>query len=267
MKSKTHNPSAREFIEKLATSGHYQFTSVDARAALGVSNDAVKLALNRLRRQGHLASPVRGFYVILPPEYRPLGCLPADQFIPALMAHQEKPYYAGLLTAAQYYGAAHHRPQAFQVLLEKSQKPIECGKVRVGFVARKRLQEVKTRKFNTPRGQIQVSTPEATAVDLAGYPHHVGGLDGVATILAELVEEIDGTLLPDAAATAPLVWAQRLGYLLDLSGGGTKSKLLMDYVRQNAQAFTPLIPGQYLETDERVADWKLIVNSRVEPDL
>lgn len=89
--------------------------------------------------------------------------------------------------------------------MEKNQKPIECGKVRGGFVARKRLQEIKTRAFNTPRGQIQVSTPEATAVDLAGYQDPAGGLDGVVTILAELGEEIDGALLPDAASSAPIV--------------------------------------------------------------
>lgn len=39
--------------------------------------------------------PFRGCYVILTPEYRQLGCLPANQFIPALMEHLEEHYYAG----------------------------------------------------------------------------------------------------------------------------------------------------------------------------
>src|SRR5207245_1202466 len=110
-----------------------------ARAALGASG--AKFALQRLAKQGAIASPARGFYVIVPPEYRALGCLPADQFIPGLMKRLALPYYAGLLTAAQYHGAAHQRPQEFQVFLEKTRLPIECGKVRVAFMVRKRLRD------------------------------------------------------------------------------------------------------------------------------
>jgi hypothetical protein len=54
------------------------------------------------------------------------------------------------------------------------------------------------------RGTILVSTPEATAIDLVGYQHHAGGLDQVATILSELVENINPEKLAAAAATAPI---------------------------------------------------------------
>jgi predicted transcriptional regulator of viral defense system len=186
---------ARDYVESLASSGRYHFTSAQAQSALGASADAVKLALHRLGKQDRIASPARGFYVIVPPEYRSLGCLPADQFIPALMAHLKLPYYAGLLSAAQYYGAAHHRPQEFQVFLEKNRRPLKCGAVRVVFIARKQLKDVPVRQFNPPRGMINVSTPEATAIDLAGYPDHTGGLDQSATVLSELAENIDPDLL------------------------------------------------------------------------
>ena len=106
MKTNTGQVTAKDLIETLASRGQYSFTSEEAREALKVSADASKLALNRLTKQGQIASPARGFYVIIPPEYRSLGCLPADQFIPNLMRHKELTYYAGLLTAAQYYGAS-----------------------------------------------------------------------------------------------------------------------------------------------------------------
>src|SRR5882724_4388599 len=96
---------AREYITNLAASGRYHFVSGEARSALGTSAAAVKLALNRLAKQKIIASPARGFYVIIPPEYRSLGCLPADQFIPALMKRSGLSYYASLLSAAQYHGA------------------------------------------------------------------------------------------------------------------------------------------------------------------
>jgi hypothetical protein len=37
-------------------------------------------------------------------------------------------YYAGLLSAAQLHGAAHQRPQEFQVFLAKNRRPIRCGR-------------------------------------------------------------------------------------------------------------------------------------------
>src|SRR5438067_7615098 len=102
---------AREYLARLAASGRYHFGSGEAQQALGVSPAAAKLALHRLSKQGLIASPARGFYVIVPPEYRSLRSLPADQFIPALMQRLGLAYYMGLLSAAQYHGAAHQRPQ------------------------------------------------------------------------------------------------------------------------------------------------------------
>ncbi|RLA20598.1 MAG: hypothetical protein DRQ56_02820 [Gammaproteobacteria bacterium] len=49
-------------------------------AAVGNDRKLVTRALNRLILKGELASPQRGFYVIVPPEYQQLGCLPAEQF-------------------------------------------------------------------------------------------------------------------------------------------------------------------------------------------
>ena len=85
MNSESSRTSARIYVCGLATTGRYHFTSREAQAALGVSAAAAKLALNRLAKQKLIASPARGFYVILTPEYGALGCLPPDQFIPALM--------------------------------------------------------------------------------------------------------------------------------------------------------------------------------------
>jgi len=162
------------------------------------------MAVNRLARQGAVASPARGFYVIVPPEYRALGCLPAEQFVPSLMTSLGLPYYAGLLTAARYHGAAHQRPQEFQVFLDRRRRPIAYGRVRVAFMVRKRLRDVPVQEFNTPRGAPRLSTPEATALDMVGYQHHAGGLDHVATVLSELAERLDPKQLVRAADTAAL---------------------------------------------------------------
>jgi len=258
---------ARDYISRLAGTGRYHFTSREAQDALGVSADAAKLALNRLARQGLIASPARGFYVIVPPEYSALGCLPADQFIPALMGKLEQPYYLGLLSAAQYHGAAHHRPQETQVMVGKARRPISCGAVRVAFIVRKDIARIAVQPFNTPRGTVLVSTPEATAVDLVGYPQHVGGLDQVATVLQDLAESLDPDKLVAAAETSPIPWAQRLGYLLERVDAGDKTGPLKSYVGANARQATPLLPNAPADGAARDDGWKLLVNADVEPEL
>lgn len=267
VKSNKNHIAVKDLIETLASKGRYSFTSKEARDGLRVSPDASKLALNRLTKQGLIATPARGFYVIIPPEYRSLGCLPAEQFIPDLMKVKGLDYYAGLLSAAQYYGAAHQRPQEFQIFVQKNRRPIRCGKVRVKFIARKKINDVPIRTFNTSRGALKVSTPEATAIDLAGYPEHIGGLDQVATILAELAGEIDASALAEAATTAPITWVQRLGYILELVEAENVAAGLKEYVDQHAREYTMLIPGGSNEGGQRLRDWKLVVNAKLDPDI
>lgn len=266
MKSESSS-RASTFVTELAARGRHNFTSAEAGHALGSSKDATKLALNRLIKQGAVASPGRGFYVIVPPEYRALGSLPADQFIPALMTHYGQPYYAGLLTAAQYHGAAHHRPQEFQVVTAPARRPIEVGSVRVAFFLRKNITEIATQELNTPRGTLRVSSPEATALDLVGYQERIGGLEQVATVLADLTDEIDSDKLAAAAKTSPITWAQRLGYLLERVEGHDKAKSLKAYVGNHARDVTRLLPSATTEAFERNDDWKLDVNVSVEPEL
>lgn len=258
----------RAYVTNLASSGRYDFSPAEARFALGTSPAATKLALSRLAKQGAIASPARGFYIIVPPEYRSLGSLPADQFIPALMKRLGLPYYVGLLSAAQYHGAAHHRPQQFQVMLPRNRRPIRCGSVQVTFFARKRIAEVPHQSFNTPRGTIEVSTPEATAIDLIGYQHSIGGLDQVATILSELAERIDPVKLADAAKTAPPPWAQRLGYLLEQIGADDALlRPLQDYVKDHASRPANLLPAPSKNaTTRRSEKWKLVVNADIQAE-
>lgn len=260
-------PKVRDFLAQLSESGRYFFLSRDASDTLGISRSAVKQALNRFRRKGEVASPARGVYLIVPPEYRALGCLPADQFIPALMAHSETPYYAGLLSAAQYHGAAHHRPQEFQVMLGKPRRPLTCGKVRVFFHVRKHITDVPVQYFNTPRGTVAVSSPEATAFDLIGYEAQIGGLDAVATILLDLAENLDPGKLAALAPTVPLPWSQRLGYLLEHIDEAPRAKGLKEYVRTYARDATILQPSAQTEDPyPRNQDWKLILNAEVEAE-
>ncbi|MDE0452510.1 MAG: type IV toxin-antitoxin system AbiEi family antitoxin [Gammaproteobacteria bacterium] len=257
---------ARDLVGEFAARGQYHFTSSEFRSALGVSTAAANQSLWRLANRGEIASPGRGFYVVVPPEYRALGCLPPDQFIPALMDQRGMRYYVGLLSAAQYHGAAHHRPQVFQVMVERTRRPIRCGAVGVDFIARARLASVPLTTFDSPRGSVLASTVEATAVDLVGYMGRAGGIDRVAGMLSELSEQMDPGLLVDAAGSASVLWAQRLGFLLEFVGAGAKCGLLKEHVRQHARNYTRLLPSAPVEGVARAREWRLFVNARIEAE-
>ena len=200
------------YIDDLAARGTYHFSTAEAVAALSSSPVAVRASIRRLRRKARVAMPFRGFHLIVPPEYRALGCLPADQFVPQLMEHLGLAYYVGLLSAASLHGAAHQAPMVFQTMVADNRPEIRCGQVRVEFVARRNVTKIPTAQKNTLRGVLRISTREATAFDLVGYPSHAGGLSNVATILSELAERHGCREAPcrDQAFAAPLDTASRL---------------------------------------------------------
>ncbi len=259
--------SLATYIRNLQSRGRYCFTTEDAVRSLGSSATAVRAALRRAKKRRLVADPYRGFHVIVPPEYQQLGCLPADQFVPDLMAHLGEPYYAALLTAAAYHGAAHQRPQIFQVMVPRARRAIECGHVPVEFIVRHDMTDTAIAERNTTRGILRIASAEATAVELAGYPDQSGGLSNVATVLAELVETISHAALEKEARRAPMAWVQRLGYLLALVEA-KKHAAALDAVLRDGRPFVvalaPSLPKTRAPRDSR---WAVAINIEVEPDL
>lgn len=258
---------AAHYIHELEARGRYQFTTAEAVATLGDSLPAVQAALRRLKARGAIATPHKGFHVIVPPEYQQLGCLPAEHFVPQLMAHLGEHYYVGLLSAAELHGAAHQRPQALQVMVQTARRPLRCGRVRVQFIARKDLAGTPVVETKTPRGLLRIASKEATALELVGYAEHCGGLDNVASVLSELAEHLESQLLVSEAARCPVVWLQRLGYLLELTEREELASALELEVQRRAQALAPLVRAMSYVGAPRSERWKLVINTQVEPDL
>lgn len=256
--------SAAKYVVELAACGRHHFTTEEAAAALRRSVPTTRAALRRLKARGEIADPYRGFHVIVPPEYRRLGSLPAEQFVPQLMQHLGEPYYVALLSAAELHGAAHQRPQALQVMVKTNRRAIECGEVRVHFISRNDMEATPVIERKTPRGFLRVASPEATALELVGYADHSGGLDNVATVLAELVEAIDPGRLVSECERSPIVWVQRLGYLLDLTGHRDLANELASSVVARAKDVAPLVRARSRTGAPRDERWRLAVNATVE---
>jgi predicted transcriptional regulator of viral defense system len=253
------------WVERLQSLGRYTFTRAQAEADTGRSFVAAQTALRRLKEQGRVVAPRRGFYVVVPPEYRAAGSPPASWFIDELMRHLGQPYYVGLLSAAAIHGAAHQQPMVFQVVTSKPTRRLRVGRVAIEFSANSRVVQRPATESNTETGTMRVATPETTAIDLVRYPSAAGGLSNVATVLSELAERLDGKALVTIAPLVRVSDVQRLGYVLDAVGQAKIAEPLAKWIARQDPRAVALRPGMptTVAPDGR---WHVRPNVELEPD-
>jgi predicted transcriptional regulator of viral defense system len=257
--------SARNYVEGLLGRGRRTFSRAEAEEALGVSATGTYQALRRLQKDGWLAMPRRGFYLIVDPEHRQLGALPPTWWIDDLMRFHDVPYYVGLLSAAALHGAAHQQPQELQVVAGAILRPLTVGRVRIRFFFRREMTVAVTEKMKTSSGYIPVSTPEMTAYDLVRYRKGAGSIDHVATVLSELAERMDPKrLLAIAKDGAELPVIQRLGYLLERTEHADLASDLGKLVDEHKPKMVALEPRSSEAVSGRDRRWRIIVNTTIE---
>ena len=241
------------WVDQLQGLGSYTFTASRAESETGRSFVAVQTALRRLKEQRKIVSPRRGFYVVVPPEYRATGSPPASWFIDDLMRHLEQPYYVGLLSAAAIHGASHQQPMAFQVVTSQPTREMRAGKVTIRFSMNSKVERMPTTEIQTETGTMRVATPETTAFDLVRYQAAAGHLSNIATVLGELAERVDGQALVRIAHLVKVPDVQRLGYLLDAAGERELATSLAEWLKTRHPRVVPLPPGEpaAAEIDDR----------------
>ena len=210
--------SLGSFVDDLQATGTYTFSLAGLRTALVVSEIAAANAVRRLKERGRLVSPRRGFYVIVPMEYRASGSPPPSWFIDDLMRFLGQPYYVGLLSAALLHGASHQQPMVFQVVTDRPTRSATAGRSRIEYHVSRQVNGSDVTEMQTETGSMRVSAPETTAFDVVRYPSACGGWSNVATVLAELAERLDPQRLAAVAGGMKTPEVQRLGYLLDQAG-------------------------------------------------
>jgi predicted transcriptional regulator of viral defense system len=249
----------------LLSRGRNTFSLAEARSLLQRSDDAVRKGLERLTRSGQIFSPSRGFYVVIPPEFRSWGTVPASHFIDDLMRALDRRYYVALLSAAELHGAAHQAPQVFQVMVDRHVKDRDFGRTRLRFYTSRHVIGSTVERHNVPTGQLRLAPRELTAVDLVEHPSASGGIDNVATVLAELTP-LDGHRLASLAARRERSTARRLGWLLALVDADLDLEPLQAVAEPRHGSATDLRVGApRLGHVDRA--WNVRVNIRVEPDL
>ena len=208
----------------------------------------------------------KGFYVIVPPEYRAVGAPPASWFIDDLMKYLDRPYYVGLLSAAAIHGAAHQQPMVFQVITDKPHREVRAGKVVIQFSMANNVLKMPVTEKQTETGTMRMATPETTAFDLVRFSSSAGNLNNVATVLVEISESIEADALVNIAPLVKLSDVQRLGYLFDALGRSALVNPLAKWLAKRKPRAILLNPGSDSqgEMDNR---WHVLPNIDLEIDI
>lgn len=266
------NLNVGEWIDHLERRGGNSFTLIQLRNELcNFSEIAIKSALKRLTKKGKIVSVHKGFYLIISALYANRGILPAALFMDSLMNHLHRPYYVGLLSAAAFYGAAHQQPQEYFVITTfPVLRPSHKKGLKVNYVSKRIIDDKLLKERKTESGYLKVSSPVLTASDLVQFERRSGGITRVATVLNELVEEIDpGDFSPEFMKSTPVTVIQKLGYLIEkVIKNENLATELFKASRENHLDFfriplKPSAPAKGFSSDNR---WKVIANIKVEMD-
>ena len=266
------NINVSQWIENLEKKGRISFSLNQLEDELpSYSGVAIKSALRRLSKKGKIVSFHKGFYLIISAQYANRGILPAALFMDNFMKHLNRPYYVGLLSAAALYGAAHQQPQEYFVITDfPVLRPSHKKGLKVNFISKSKIESQLLKERKTESGYLKVSSSLLTASDLVQFEKRSGGITRVATVLNELIEEMDPKEFdPIFFTSTPSTAIQRLGYLIEKVINNEKlANELFEASQKNGLDFfrIPLKasdPTKGFSSDNR---WKVIVNAEIEID-
>ncbi|MCP3658768.1 MAG: hypothetical protein GY830_00015 [Bacteroidetes bacterium] len=265
----------RKYIEKLILYGQYHFTIEEAMKEMNASKSQISASISRAKKKNEIIRPLKNLYIIIPPEHRDLGCLPSQELIPILMQHLKTKYYVALLSAAKYHGASHQKPMLYQVVINKTKvRNIKCGHIRILFTYKQSIDHIPIQQKVVKTGYLNISSPEATAMDILLFPHKCAGLNNVATILSELIETMEPKkLLEMIKLSGQRSWVQRLGYILeqiDTMEEENKLKLIeiiQQYLSSKKLVYVPLSTKNNNKGCSKNEKWMIIENTKIESDL
>jgi predicted transcriptional regulator of viral defense system len=256
------------FTNSILAHWQFSFTINELREKFHLSDAVLNQGLHRLTQKKKIKKIRKGFYAILPPTYQRFGYLPMYSYINKLMQSLGKPYYVGLLTAAQLHGAAHQKPMVeFVVTTYPVPRNITGKQTKLYFIGKKEIITEGIVEKKGEGGYFNVSSPELTAFDLLDQIRRFG-LNHITTVLQELHEVMKAPALKKIAIlnnnTANI---QRLGYILEHFTESQKlTDVLYKIIENKKVAYIPLSPVQKIvgKYDNK---WKIIINTEIDPDL
>lgn len=252
--------------------GFPTFSYKEIREAFpALSTAVVSNELYRLGKLKRIQSVHKGFYTVIPIQYKGSGIVPPYNYIGQLMAYLKKPYYISLLSAGELHGAAHQRPQRLSIMTVPPRITFsKNSNNQLYWGYRQAIPQELLCQTNSDTGIILYSNAELTAVDMVQYSQLIGGLSVAATVIEELVENTDFERFGNALVKASTFSTfQRLGYILDAilenkPQADAIERILQPYYKD--LRYKPLSTNRSIDNAERDTRWKIIVNQEIETD-
>jgi len=261
------------WIEKLQAMGKNAFSLETLEKELpSYTHVGTKRVLARLSTKGNIVSIMKGYYLIISPQYASKGILPPSLYIDALMKHLNRPYYVGLLNAAAFHGASHQQPQEYFIFtVMPVLRPISKKGQKINFVSISELNPKFLVDIKTEMGYLKVANPLLTATDLIQFEKKIGGLNRATTILEELSEKINPEQINIEILNhvAVSTW-QRLGYIWEnvLEEKVLAENLFQKLEKNEKNLFRiPLKASGTKNNFPTNNRWKIIINTTIETDF
>ncbi len=235
--SEAPRPSLASYIVGRLAAGRLVFSREEAQVALGIGRGAFLDAAEKLQKRDRLLNLRQGFYVIVPPQYLNFGSPPPASFIDDLMRHESRPYYVGLLKAAELQGASHQAVMEFQVVTNRQMRDVQVGRSKIAFYFRKDMSAIASgiEERKTDTGKMKISSVELTLLDLLRYPQASAGLDNILTVFSDLGSKLNPEGMGVLSRAFDRSVVQRAGYLLDLSGFAKHAEKLHALIQRRSQ--------------------------------
>lgn len=274
MKSNTNYKRLEYWVEECQSRGKLSFSLAELKMNFSKDSEiSLRRLLDRLSVKGKIVSVLKGYYLIIPPQYASKGIIPPSMFIDGLMRYLERNYYIGLLNAAALYGASHQQPQEYFVVTEYPVLRTTKKKgIKINYINTRRLPpDVLLEKKKTDVGYITVSKPILTAVDLVNYEKKIGGLNRASIVISELIESISRKdITTELINYATISTIQRFGYILDeiLGEYGLGEKLYALCKKAKKKFYLiPLKASGNIDKSQLInKKWKLRINTEIETD-
>jgi predicted transcriptional regulator of viral defense system len=210
--------NGKYLLDELQRKAKRIFTNKEAEDILGASSVATLLVLHRLKKKQEIVTITQGLYAILEPSERKHG-IRLFPIIDAIMKFKKLPYYVGLLSGADFYGATHHKPMVLQVMIDRRTTFRKSKQLRLDFHHKKAFPDFGIEKKKLPSGYVNLSSPALTALDVISYAYACGGFDNVSQVIHDLKEKITKKdLVKCCKKYGDIQTVQRLGLLLEYFG-------------------------------------------------
>lgn len=268
---KVTNMSINDWIKEQEQRGITTFSFQQIRRVFAERSDKVlKSEVNRLTLSKRIQNVYRGFYVIIPTQYKLKGIVPPTYYIDELMKYLDKPYYVGLLSAAAIYGASHQRAMRTQVVTIGPRSRTSSRNILLDWNYRQQIPNELIECRNGEMGRINYSSAELAAVDIIQFASNIGGYQRACTVLAELVEVLDMNKIESVLPYTSTSVMQRLGYILEfILFEEVKANQLYNIMREQKNSYfnSVLMSPEHPKLENNESNrWRINMNIEIEID-